>query len=31
VPTRTFLMNPQEVDRNRKAWIDEWLTATSTN
>jgi thiamine transport system substrate-binding protein len=31
VPTKTFLMSPQDVDRNRKAWIDEWLTATSTN
>jgi len=31
VPAKTFLMSPAEVDRNRKAWIDEWLTATSAN
>ncbi len=28
-PTKTFLMSPQEVAKNRKAWIDEWLTAMS--
>ncbi|WFS00560.1 thiamine ABC transporter substrate binding subunit [Rhizobium tumorigenes] len=31
VPTKTFLMSPAEVDKNRKAWIDEWLAATSGN
>lgn len=31
VPAKTFLMSPDEVEKNRKAWIDEWLTATSTN
>ena len=31
VPAKTFLMSPAEVDKNRKAWIDEWLTATSCN
>jgi thiamine transport system substrate-binding protein len=28
-PTKTFLMSPEEVVKNRKAWIDEWLTAMS--
>ncbi len=28
-PTKTFLMSPEEVAKNRKAWIDEWLTAMS--
>ncbi len=31
VPTKTFLMSPAEVDKNRKAWIYEWLAATSGN
>ncbi len=31
VPSKTFLMSPADVDKNRKAWIDEWLTATSGN
>lgn len=26
-PSRTFVMSPEEVAANRKAWIDEWLTA----
>jgi thiamine transport system substrate-binding protein len=26
-PEKTFLMSPQEVSRNRKAWVDEWVTA----
>lgn len=30
-PSKTFLMSPDEVARNRKAWIDEWLTAMSMN
>ncbi len=30
-PEKTFLMSPQEVAANRKAWIDEWLAAMSTN
>ncbi|WHA41408.1 thiamine ABC transporter substrate binding subunit [Agrobacterium larrymoorei] len=28
-PTKTFLMSAEEVAKNRKAWIDEWLTAMS--
>lgn len=28
-PAKTFLMSPEEVAKNRKAWIDEWLTAMS--
>lgn len=28
-PTKTFLMSPEEVAKNCKAWIDEWLTAMS--
>lgn len=28
-PTKTFLMSPEEVAKNRKAWIDEWLIAMS--
>ena len=28
-PTKTLLYSPQEVDANRRAWIDEWLNATS--
>ena len=31
VPTKTFLMSPEEVAKNRKAWIDEWLAAMSIN
>ncbi|MBB3456996.1 thiamine transport system substrate-binding protein [Rhizobium sp. BK313] len=31
VPSKTFLMSPDVVEKNRKAWIDEWLAATSTN
>jgi len=31
VPTKTFLMSPEVVEKNRKAWIDEWLAATSGN
>ncbi|NLS05767.1 thiamine ABC transporter substrate binding subunit [Rhizobium sp. P32RR-XVIII] len=30
-PSKTFLMSPDEVAQNRKAWIDEWLTAMSMN
>jgi thiamine transport system substrate-binding protein len=30
-PSKTFLMNPDDVARNRKAWIDEWLAAMSIN
>ncbi|MGF0539844.1 thiamine ABC transporter substrate binding subunit [Agrobacterium sp. ES01] len=26
-PKTTFLMDPDEVETNRKAWIDEWLKA----
>lgn len=28
-PKTTFLMTPDEVARNRKAWVDEWLAAMS--
>jgi len=28
-PTKTLLLSPDEVAKNRKAWIDEWLTAMS--
>ncbi|MEF0940365.1 thiamine ABC transporter substrate binding subunit [Rhizobium sp. BR 362] len=31
VPSKTFLMSPDVVEKNRKIWIDEWLAATSTN
>ena len=30
-PSKTFLMSSDEVAENRKAWIDEWLTAMSMN
>lgn len=30
-PKTTFLMSPEEVAANRKAWIDEWLAAMSRN
>jgi thiamine transport system substrate-binding protein len=26
-PARTFLMTPDEVQKNRKAWVDEWVAA----
>jgi thiamine transport system substrate-binding protein len=26
-PSKTFLYSPEEVAKNRKAWIDEWLAA----
>ena len=26
-PAKTFLMTPDEVAKNRKAWVDEWVTA----
>ena len=26
-PTKTLLYSPQDVDQNRRAWIDEWLNA----
>lgn len=26
-PARSFLLDPQEVAANRRAWIDEWLSA----
>lgn len=28
-PAKTFLFPPEEVARNRKAWVDEWLAATT--
>jgi thiamine transport system substrate-binding protein len=30
-PEKTFLMSSDEVAANRKAWIDEWLSAMSKN
>lgn len=30
-PSKTFLMSPEEVAKNRQAWIREWLTAMSMN
>src|SRR5690606_9934534 len=30
-PEKTFLMSPEEVEANRKAWIDEWLAAMAAN
>ncbi|MCM2477129.1 thiamine ABC transporter substrate binding subunit [Rhizobium sp. CG5] len=30
-PTKTFLMAPEEVAKNRKAWIDEWQAAMTLN
>lgn len=30
-PQKTFLMSPDEVAKNRKAWIDEWLAAMTLN
>lgn len=30
-PEKTFLMSPDEVAKNRKAWIDEWLSSMSVN
>jgi thiamine transport system substrate-binding protein len=30
-PSQTFLMSSDEVAKNRKAWIDEWLAAMSMN
>lgn len=26
-PSKTFLMSPEEVAKNRKAWVDEWVAA----
>lgn len=28
-PSKTFLISPEEVAKNRKVWIDEWLAAMS--
>ena len=28
-PAKTFLYSPEEVAKNRRAWIDEWLNAAS--
>ncbi|WP_137129298.1 thiamine ABC transporter substrate binding subunit [Rhizobium sp. FY34] len=30
-PGKTFLMSPQDVAKNRQAWIGEWLSAMSMN
>jgi thiamine transport system substrate-binding protein len=29
VPAKTLLISPEEVSKNRRAWIDEWLNALS--
>jgi thiamine transport system substrate-binding protein len=26
-PGKTLLFSPEEVEQNRRAWIDEWLNA----
>jgi len=28
-PMKTLMIDPETVARNRKAWTDEWLNATS--
>ncbi|MFN4141034.1 thiamine ABC transporter substrate binding subunit [Aestuariivirga sp.] len=28
-PVKTLLFTPEEVEKNRRAWIDEWLNATA--
>ena len=28
-PSKTLLYSPEDVDQNRRAWIDEWLNATA--
>ena len=28
-PEKTLLFSPEEVEQNRRAWIDEWLNATA--
>jgi thiamine transport system substrate-binding protein len=28
-PGKTLLFSPEEVEQNRRAWIDEWLNATA--
>jgi thiamine transport system substrate-binding protein len=28
-PEKSLLMPPEEVERNRRAWIDEWLASMS--
>ena len=28
-PAKTLLFSPEEVEQNRKAWVDEWLAAMS--
>lgn len=28
-PEKTFLFSPEEVAKNRKAWVDEWLAAST--
>ncbi len=28
-PSKTFLYSPDEVARNRRAWVDEWLDVMS--
>lgn len=29
-PEKTFLMSPEDASANRKAWVDEWLSAMGT-
>jgi thiamine transport system substrate-binding protein len=28
-PARTLMLSPEEVAKNRKAWVDEWLGVMS--
>ncbi len=28
-PAKTLMFTPEEVAENRKAWVDEWLSAMS--
>jgi thiamine transport system substrate-binding protein len=28
-PAKTLVFSPEEVEKNRKAWVDEWLSAMS--
>jgi thiamine transport system substrate-binding protein len=28
-PAKTLVFSPEEVEQNRKAWVDEWLAAMS--
>ena len=28
-PAKTLIFSPEEVEQNRKTWVDEWLAAMS--